>query len=195
MIQFPRRSVTRFFIPLVDVMILLFSMFTLLPIVQKAAESEQQSGERSSEELQADNAALQREQRRLSRELARLQKEVKVQEDVRKLREELERLRKEKLNVLQQRLAVRVLEIDPKNGDLIAYEAGTPPRPVVIDSKQAAAALIRRQQKEVAPRELYYLFLWPRVSSGFPEQRQLQQYQEWFRDVPFGMERPGLGGK
>jgi hypothetical protein len=170
-------------------------MFTLLPIVQKAVESEQRGGERSAEELQADNAALQREQRRLSRELARLQKEVKVQEDVRKLGEELERLKKEKLKIIQERLAVRVLEIDPKNGDLIAFESGQPPRPVVIDSKEAAAALIRRQQKEVAPRELYYLLLWPRVSSGYPEQRQLQQYQQWFREVPLGMDRPGLVGK
>ena len=33
MIQMPRRSVTRFFIPLIDVLILLFCIFLLMPLV------------------------------------------------------------------------------------------------------------------------------------------------------------------
>ena len=35
MIQMPRRSVTRFFIPLIDVMILLFCIFLLLPVFKE----------------------------------------------------------------------------------------------------------------------------------------------------------------
>src|SRR6202011_3261808 len=34
MIELPRRSVTRFFIPLIDVMTLLFCIFLLMPIVE-----------------------------------------------------------------------------------------------------------------------------------------------------------------
>ena len=37
MIRLPRRSVTRFFIPLIDVLILLFCIFLLMPIVEEGA--------------------------------------------------------------------------------------------------------------------------------------------------------------
>jgi hypothetical protein len=195
MIQFPRRSVTRFFIPLVDVMILLFSMFMLMPIVQKAAEGGQEGTERSAEDLHEDKKALERELKRRTDELKRLQKLVKPQEDLAKLKEELERLRKEKIKVLQERLAIRVLEIDPKTGDLVYYEGGPTPKRRLIASKEAAAALIQKQRQEVAPRELYYLFLFPRVDSAFPEERQFEQYKEWFRQTPYGIDRPGLDGK
>jgi hypothetical protein len=192
MIQFPRRSVTRFFIPLVDVMILLFSVFMLMPIVQRAAEGGQEGSERSAEDLRAEREAVERQIQKLER----LRKEMKLHEEAARLREEVQHLRQEKLEVLQQRLAVRVLEIDPKTGELIAYEGGQPPRPVVIDSKQAAQALIRRQRRDIRPpQELYYLFLFPRVDSAFPEERQLQQYKQWFRDVPHGIDRPAAGRK
>ena len=38
MIQMPRRSVTRFFIPLIDVMTLLFCIFLLMPMIQSTGE-------------------------------------------------------------------------------------------------------------------------------------------------------------
>jgi hypothetical protein len=186
MIQLPRRTVTRFFIPLLDVMILLFSMFLLMPLVQKAAEGAPLDGEPTFDELREERDVL----RKKVRELQRLQKEQKPAEDVAKFREELERLRKERAKFLEQRLAVRVLEIDPKNGDLVYYEGGQPPRRRVIASREAAEALVRKQRREVAPRELYYLFLLPRVDSGYPEERQMQQYQAWFQGVPHGIDRP-----
>jgi hypothetical protein len=195
MIRMPRRSVTRFFIPLVDVMILLFSMFLLMPIVQKAGQGSAADPEQALAELRADKEALQRELQRRTQQLQDLQQLYKPQADVRKLLDELKRLREEKIKVLQQRLAIRVLEIDPRTGDLVVYEDGQPPRRRVIDSKEAAEALIRRQQKEVAPRELYYLFLFPRVDSAYPEERQFETYKTWFRDVPHGIDRPGLPAK
>ena len=40
MIQMPRRSVTRFFIPLIDVLTVLFGIFLLMPIVREKTEAE-----------------------------------------------------------------------------------------------------------------------------------------------------------
>lgn len=40
MLQLPRRSVTRFFIPLIDVLTLLFATFLLLPALKATAETE-----------------------------------------------------------------------------------------------------------------------------------------------------------
>ena len=40
MIQFPRRSVTRFFIPLIYVLTLLFCIFLMMPAVKKVTDAE-----------------------------------------------------------------------------------------------------------------------------------------------------------
>ena len=42
MIEFPRRSVTRFFIPLIDVLTLLFCIFLLMPLVKAKAEADEE---------------------------------------------------------------------------------------------------------------------------------------------------------
>src|SRR5579885_835387 len=101
MIQMPRRSVTRFFIPLIDVLTLLFCIFLLMPLVKAPAETPEDGrpttdgGERPGQES------------------------AKGRDDTpEKLRAELEELRQAKKEVLQQRLAVRVLEIDPRTGRL-----------------------------------------------------------------------------
>ena len=39
MIQLPKRSVTRFFIPLIDVLTLLFCIFLLMPMVKSGSEA------------------------------------------------------------------------------------------------------------------------------------------------------------
>jgi hypothetical protein len=190
MIRVPRRSVTRFFIPLLDVMVLLFSVFLLMPIMQKkAAEEAPPTGEPTLAQLRADLDEMEQEVRRLRKEQRPQEELERVKKELADLRQEIEKLRKARGRVLEQSLAVRVLEIDPKNGDLVHYE-GWPPRRVVIASKQAAEALIARQRKEAAPRELYYLFVFPRVDSAFPEGRQLKHYFAWFQDVPHGVDRP-----
>ncbi len=40
MIERPKRSVTRFFVPLIDVLILLFCIFLLMPFVASSSEAE-----------------------------------------------------------------------------------------------------------------------------------------------------------
>src|ERR1017187_4625818 len=90
MIQMPRRSVTRFFIPLIDVLILLFCIFLLMDInneaeVDKQTEVvEQQAGSMN---------ALQAQVKRSTKELAQFEEDRPNLIELAKLREELERLK------------------------------------------------------------------------------------------------------
>ena len=89
MIERPKRSVTFFFVPLIDVLILLFCIFLLMPFV-----SSSETAELPKEKI----------------------KEPELPKDVRELRTELERVRREndKLKAergnLSERLSVKVLE-------------------------------------------------------------------------------------
>src|SRR5262245_36174832 len=106
MVEMPQRSVTRFFIPLIDVLTLLFCIYLLMPIVKAPVEAESEEERRAREEryqrLEADLAA----------------KGGVGEQVAQNLREEIERLRKEKIEALRNRLAVRVLEIDGETGKL-----------------------------------------------------------------------------
>src|ERR1700730_17923121 len=104
MIQLPRRSVTRFFIPLIDVLTLLFCTFLLMPLVKNISKASGETPDSSPERI-----------RRMQDEIERLRKQgVALPEE---LQRELERLRKESKQNLQDRLAVRVLEIDGSTGN------------------------------------------------------------------------------
>src|SRR5262249_11954621 len=123
MIQMPRRSVTRFFIPLIDVLILLFCIFLLMPVVQSADDD-------------TDRVAREERLRQLEAELN--QKRGAGEDLPEKLREELERLRQEKIKTLKDRLAVRVLEIDGTTGRLYYHN----PQRVEVRNQADARDLI-----------------------------------------------------
>ncbi len=178
MIEMPRRSVTRFFIPLIDVLTLLFCIFLLMPLVQAQPEAGADAAAPPEQSLE-----------QLREEVARLRDERAGTPDT--LRAELEKLRQETREVLQERLAVRVLEIDAANGRLFFND----PERVEVRSEADARALVGRDRKAQAGRnrELYYLILYPRQpASPFPHRDQRRQYDDWFRDVPHGWDIPGL---
>jgi hypothetical protein len=179
MIQMPTRSVTRFFIPMIDVLTLLFCIYLIMPMVDTAGEAELET------ERQAREARL----KQLESELARLGSSG--EQAPAKLREELERLRKEKIETLKNRLSVRVLEIDPANGKLYFRD---PDRVEIRDAVEAHQLIERdRQTQGVARRELYYLVLYPRDrTSGYPTREQRQGYDRWFDGVALGYDVPGL---
>jgi hypothetical protein len=154
MIRLPQRSVTRFFIPLIDVLTLLFCIFLVLPLA-KSPE---------------DQAAP---------EAGRTSPEVKTQgptpaEDAR---------------ALQERLWVRVLEIDPKTGNLSYYYRG---QRVDVRSQADARTLIEGDRREHPRRDLYCLILYPRTPSSYPTVGQVRQYQRWFEGVALGFDVPGV---
>jgi|YelNatPaOPRAMG01_1025707.scaffolds.fasta_scaffold207182_1 hypothetical protein len=174
MIQLPQRSVTRFFIPLIDVLTLLFCIFLLLPL---AAEPE---------DAAADVAALQERLRQKENEVEQLREPGR--DLSRQLRDDIEKLRQEKGQVLQKRLAVRVLEIDDDSGKLYYRD----PERILIADEAAAHALISSDRRKWGQKELYYLILYPRKrGSPYPTVAQREQYDRWFEGVALGYDVPG----
>ena len=174
MIRLPQRSVTRFFIPLIDVLTLLFCLFLLLPLAKGPDETSAEAVARE-DHLHPKEEEL--EQIRLSdRDLPQ------------QLRDEIEKLRQEKGKALQKHLAVRVLEIDGDSGKLYYRD----PERVLIPDEAAAHALIENDRRKLGQKELYYLILYPRNrDSPYPTVAQREQYDHWFEGVALGYDVPG----
>lgn len=177
MIELPRRSVTRFFIPLIDVLTLLFCIFLVLPLAKEPDDH--------SEEV----AALEERLRERENEVERLRQAGR--ELPNELRDEIEKLRQEKGKALQKRLAVRVLEIDTDTGNLYYRD----PERIQIPDEAAAHALIESDRRKLGQRELYYLILYPRnPASTYPTRGQRERYDRWFQGVALGYDIPGASG-
>lgn len=171
MIERPRRSVTFFFVPMIDVLILLFCIFLLMPFVGET---------KPSEEPAKDTLKLKANEEPLPANVVELQRELE------RARRDLDRLKAEKGN-LADRLSVKVLEIDPRDGKLFYLQEGTR---VDVSSQAIAESLITLHKRQSASKEPFFLILYPRQRSGFPSQRQAEDYARWFRDVQFQFDRP-----
>lgn len=170
MIAAPKRAVTRFFIPLIDVLILLFCIFLLMPFV-------------SSTEEPAPNPPVKQPPNDLPKDLAELQRQLT------EAKRRLERLQKDKTPTAD-RMSVRVLEIDKNTGKLYAFEPDAPqPRQEVKDQADAQR-LIDRQRRIAGSKEAFFLLLFPRELTGYPLQKQTDSYRRWFKDVPHGFDNP-----
>ncbi len=170
MIQLPRRSVTRFFIPLIDVLTLLFCIFLVMPLAQSNEES-------LTEELRQKEAELER----LHNQGA----------DTRALQEELDQLRKQ-LRLADRFPPTRVLEIEPETGQLFYRN----PQRVNIRNLDDAQALIDMDRRElgIGKGQLYYLILYPRDrKSEHPLNSELDDYTRWFEGVKLKYDIPGKG--
>jgi hypothetical protein len=169
MIQLPQRSVTRFFIPLIDVLTLLFCIFLVLPLAKDPGDTS------------ADVAALEERLRAKEEEVERLRQSGR--DMPKELQDEIEKLRQEKGKALQKRLAVRVLEINADTGKLYYRD----PEMLPILDEAAAHALIESDHRKLGQKELYYLILYPRNRvSGYPTRSQREQYDRWFEGVALG---------
>jgi hypothetical protein len=171
-IHLPERSVTRFFIPLIDVLLLLFCIYLLMPLAE--------GGQRGVDDLTPAETREQAAQAKRDLEQAR--------KDLKEAGQRLAELNREKTHLLHQRLAIKVLEIDSRNGKLYTY--GDRGERIDINSKQDAERLIGDQRQKIGPRDLYYLFLFPRQDTGYPEQGQFEQYERWFSGVAHGADNP-----
>jgi hypothetical protein len=175
MIELPRRSVTRFFIPLIDVLTLLFCIFLVLPLAKEPGDTS------------ADVAALEERLREKEDEVERLRQSGR--DMPKELRDEIEKLRQEKGKALEKRLAVRVLEIDPDTGKLYYRD----PERILIPDEASAHALIESDRRRLGQKELYYLILYPRSrGSSYPTRGQRESYDRWFEGVAVGYDIPGV---
>jgi hypothetical protein len=186
MIAMPRRSVTRFFIPLIDVLLLLFCVFLLLPMMneEELAQNAEVAGD-----LTETADALEKELERRGAELASFEDLRPQLLELAALRAEVERLRKERKPAAQ-RMVFKILDIDRDDGSLSYYDSLRPNAAKLrITDEMAAHALIKQHQDEADGRELYYYFLYPRPESGFPTRQQAQNYGKWFINAANSLKR------
>lgn len=189
MITPPRRSVTRFFIPLIDVLILLFCIFLLLPFVSSPAQSESTSKD------EADAAA------------------VAAPTSIDQLREErdeairrLERFRREQTG----RLQFRSLDIDPTTGllvETVGDEQRLMPQALVkprrenrlpntkeqADAAEEMKEWVKLQKRRAAEqeKELFVVLRLPKTPSAYPSKADLRYHELWFENPNhFGYELP-----
>jgi len=166
MIQTPRRSVTRFFIPMIDVLILLFCIFLLMPFVKTVGEASDNSGP----------------------EVTAVQPATIDPTNVDSLQREIERLQRERAETLKN-LLVKPLEIDRDTGRLFFYAGG---ERLEIRHQEDAQRMIEQHQRQarLSGGNVYFLFLFPRTLSGYPTEGQVREYHRWFKDVPHGFDNP-----
>jgi len=190
MIELPKRSVTRFFIPLIDVLTLMFCIFLLMPVVKPVQE---ESGETSSTGAKAapdpQRWARDRQELELLRRERSQQQELKnLDQERASLQGQLEDLRNKKIEALQKRLAIRVLEIG-NDGRLFAYDSLRDKDRRIAITRDNVKQFITDQQKQAGADGLYLLLLYPRPASGFPTfplRSQREEYDLWFRGVAHG---------
>lgn len=174
MIRPPHRSITRFFIPLIDVLILLFCIFLLMPFVSNPEgtpdpDSADSTTGKSVEELRQKLLEL----------------ELKVEQS----NVEIDRLTRAASNPAS-RMSVRVMEIEATNGKLFYFDSDSAdPRQEVRDQADAQR-LIDQHRRGAKGKDVFFLILYPRKRSGFPEQPQIEAYRRWFQDVPHGFDNP-----
>ena len=182
MIQMPRRSVTRFFIPLIDVLLLLFCIFLLMDINSKIeVEKQVEVVEEQSSSIDGLQALLERR----TKELHQFEDDRPKLNELAKLREELERMKNASQKNLQERTFIRIIDIDGKGGSISFYdESKEKPISIPIASAKSAHALIERHRKEADGRDLYYVFIPPRDTINYPTLGQARQYRDWFASVP-----------
>jgi septal ring factor EnvC (AmiA/AmiB activator) len=190
MIHMPRRSVTRFFIPLIDVLLLLFVIFLLMPFVSE--EESEAMAARAKFEDQADEIdRLKRQLARQKDELAKLRHLRDPQDEIDRLRAELERVSDELKRLAGARFdqfhrALRIIEVDAATGNLTYFDAANAKEPLLrIDSPKKADALIARLQKETDGKELFLEFyVVGHPASVAPLRRSLLDKKPWFDRVP-----------
>jgi hypothetical protein len=170
-IQPPRRAVTRFLIPFIDVLILLFCVFLLMPFVSRpdAEGDTEPPPEIRDPALPTDVQVL--------------------QDELANLRRQLDELRRQREH-LADRLSVRVLEIDKEDGRLYGFDPDGKDGRIEIRDQSEARRLINRQKYLAGEKDIFFLILYPRELTGYPLREQVETYRRWFQDVPHGFDNP-----
>jgi hypothetical protein len=176
MLEMPRRSVTRFFIPLIDVLTLLFCVFLVMPLASNPTEDPSDiTGKTPEQQVEYMRAEVKR-----------------LRQENSKTEEELKTLQQTKLEDLDKRLFMRVLEIDGSTGHLFAHD----PDRLEVD-EATAQDLVERDLRVANQRKqkVVYLLLYPRDrKSPFPLARQREEYLKWFGKVTVRFDIPGRMG-
>jgi hypothetical protein len=169
-IHLPERAVTRFFVPLIDVLILLFCIFLLLPFVSAPADATSGGEVTDLDTLRA--------------ELKKAKDDLSIEK---KRTEELMRERAESA----QRTVVWVTDIDGDTGELTyAAPDGPPGKRFGIRSAEDARTFILNTKKKTDGRAVKYLFVCPRKPTRFPDKQTLDNITNWFSGESVTIDNP-----
>jgi hypothetical protein len=174
-IERPKRAVTRFFIPLIDVLILLFCIFLFMPFMSQPGAA----GTEDVEKTAPDPKELTPEE--MKRDIAGLRA------DLDRARKDVRRLKDERADPTA-KLSVSVLEIDPKSGALYYFRDGD--RLPVKDARAALDVIDDHKRRSGVGKEPFFIILMPRELSGYPSGRQIAEYENWFKGVPHRFDNP-----
>lgn len=168
MIQLPKRSVTRFFIPLIDVLILLFASFFFFPWwVRRYSDSSLKTNADTIEKLKTADSTTQ-------------------------LLKEIEKLRAERTEAFKGSVFSRVLEIDSSNGELFFRN----PDKSILKNKDDVTSLINQDKLASKGKELFYMVLYPRdLDSSYPTRGQRENYERWLNGIVWSFDFPGFISK
>jgi hypothetical protein len=178
MIKMPRRNVTRFFIPLIDVLILLFCIFLLMEFNSDKEVNEQVV---VLEEQSTSIDGLEDLLKRRTEELQRFEEDRPRLNELAKLRKELKDLKGASQQDLRHQWYFRIIDIKADDGSISFYDDKRPKKPTVIDSEKAAKELIGRHLKEANGRKVFYYFQYPRGELALVSGGQIEDYHSWFK--------------
>jgi hypothetical protein len=158
MIKPPHRSVTRFFIPLIDVLTLLFCIFLVMPQTKEAVEAARAEG------------------RTPDARVAQLEAENK------KLREQVARLEKNEVKAVLDRLAVGVVQVGD-DGSLYYLRDNRDKRFLTGPADVERMAGEDRARAGGRREWLYVLRLPEKRDVPHPNLAELREYFRWFADA------------
>jgi hypothetical protein len=174
-IKLPRRSVTRFFIPLIDVLILLFCIFLLMPFVSDPGTPKPPDPKDAKEPPLPTNVA-------------------ELQRDLTEARERLKRLEVAAQARIADRLSVRVLQVGKDRNGIFLYYFD--PDRQEIRTEADALKLVALQKTLAAKaggvKDVLFLVMYPRDGSGnllgYPLEPDEKTIRGWFREQPLKFE-------
>jgi hypothetical protein len=166
----PRRSVTRFFIPLIDVLILLFCIFLLMPFVSGPPAPEPDTKPAPQKEPLPENV-------------------TELQKQLTEARERLKRMEQAAQAGAAERLVVKALQIGKdKNGVFLYYYD---PNRQEIRTEADALRLIAHQKTVASQaggvKDVMFLVLYPLDDKGnplgYPDDKEERTILGWFGGV------------
>ncbi len=166
MINLPKRSITHFFIPLIDVLVLLFCVFLFLPIVGQSDSPDP-----------------------LSKQKSELLQKQQDSDSSTQLLSEIEKLRADRTQNYKGKFFTRVLEIDSESGELFHRN----PDKTILKNKDAVQTLINQDRLSSLGKEIFYLILFPRdTNSSHPTRGQRESYENWVNGIVWSFDIPGI---
>jgi hypothetical protein len=154
-IEPPRRSVTRFFVPLIDVLTLLFCIFLVMPLARDARE----------ESARTDPGVL--------AERLKL-----VEAENKRLREDFERLRRSRTAEMAGQVNVGILNLVPDNEPLLYYHTGQ--RRIDLRGPDDVRRMVENDRSQSGGKPWVYVIRYPSDPNQEPTEGQRRQVFSWF---------------